>query len=390
MALQPYKGTKKVIVENQSTGDIIEGILDTHKRYKSDYDKIYHYFVGSSLMDTCNNIWQFLKDNVKYYIEPQKLQTLRSPAAILMKACDCKSYSLFANGILDAYRRNENKNFDICYRFAGYTKPKRIEHVFSVCTDKQGNEIWTDAVLNSFNDRFTIPVYYRDKKIENMALVAMAGVTQNQNWRNQGVSYESVGNISSVYYGKVGGSAISQYYEKMITKLGLRPDVYVLGTVKSPTDGFGKFSFNSAFANCNFDNSTYHWKCIRGQHLNGWNPIERMLWYLQGINSGEIPVEWLDTYADGYGHKPDSDKFSNDETVLPYNLVEVWNDTVKSLTSNPTNLSNWLINENITQGYNPADSIKKNNQQSIPGTTNKKSFLPLALAALAAKFLIFK
>jgi hypothetical protein len=144
--LQPLQGTKKVIVENQSTGDIIEGILDTHNRYKNQYDKIYKYFIGSSLNETCNNIWQFLKDNVKYYVEPQRLQTLRSPAAILSKAADCKSYSLFANGILDAYRRNENKNFDVCYRFAGYTKPKRIEHVFSVCIDKKGNEIWTDAV----------------------------------------------------------------------------------------------------------------------------------------------------------------------------------------------------------------------------------------------------
>jgi hypothetical protein len=395
--LQPLQGTKKVIVENQSTGDIIEGILDTHKRYQNQYDKIYKYFVGSSLNETCNNIWQFLKDNVKYYVEPQKLQTLRSPAAILSKAADCKSYSLFANGILDAYRRNENKNFDVCYRFAGYTKPKRIEHVFSVCIDKKGNEIWTDAVLNDFNDRFTIPVYSRDKKINNMALVAMAGVPQNRNWRNQGVNYESVGNVPHVYYGnRINGMAVSTFYDNMMTKLGLRPDVYVLGTVKDPTEGFGKFDPSGAFANCNFDNSTFHWKCIRRNHLNGWQPIDRMLWYLQGLNSGEIPINWVDTYADGYGHKPDSDKVSNDETLLPYNLVEVWNDTIKNMTSNPSQRANWLINESITQGYNPVNSIK-NYVPSNPqgggtpgGGATGFGILPLALAALAAKFLIFK
>jgi hypothetical protein len=389
--LQPLQGTKNVIVENQSTGDIIEGILETHKRYQNQYDKIYKYFVGSSLNDTCNNIWQFLKDNVKYYVEPQKLQTLRSPAAILSKAADCKSYSLFANGILDAYRRNENKNFDVCYRFAGYTKPKRIEHVFSVCIDKKGNEIWTDAVLKDFNDKFTIPVYFRDKKINNMALVAMAGVPKNTNWRNQGVNYESVGNVPCVYYGnRINGMAVSTYYDNMLQKLGLRPDVYVFGTVKDPTEGFGKFDPSGAFANCNFDNSTFHWKCIRRNHLNGWQPVDRMLWYLQGLNSGEIPVDWVDTYADGYGHKPDTDKVSNDETILPYNLVEVWNDTIKNMTSNPVRLNNWLINETRTQGYNPNESIKNYTPPTKGGATGGHNIIPLALAALAAKFLIFK
>jgi len=424
--LQPLQGTKKVIVENQSTGDIIEGILDTHKRYQNQYDKIYKYFIGSSLNETCNNIWQFLKDNVKYYVEPQRLQTLRSPAAILSKAADCKSYSLFANGILDAYRRNENKNFDVCYRFAGYTKPKRIEHVFSVCIDKKGNEIWTDAVLNGFNDRFTIPVYSRDKKINNMALVAMAGVPQNRNWRNQGVSYESVGNVPHIYYGHIYGTEDentynqeefdakkvdwnkifsdlnntlfgstqgivsnppSKYYEPMLFKMSLnnslfRPDVY------QRIAGFRDII-------CNLDNSTYKWKCIRNRHLNNWAPVERMLWYLQGLNSGEIPVDWIDTYADGYGHKPDSDKVSNDESKLPYNLAEVWNDTIKKMTNDQNRLNNWLINETITQGYNPANSIKNykpqnSNNNNIPNNGKKLNILPLALVALAAKFLIFK
>jgi hypothetical protein len=226
-----------------------------------------------------------------------------------------------------------------------------------------------------------------------MALVAMAGVPQNRNWRNQGVSYESVGNVPHIYYGRVGGAAVSQYYDNMITKLGLRPDVYVLGTVKDQTEGFGKFS-SGAFANCNADNSTYHWKCIRRNHLNGWQPVDRMLWYLQGLNAGEIPIQWVATYADGYGHNPDGDKVSNDETLLPYNLVEVWNDTIKSMTSNPAQRNAWLINESISQGYNPQQSIKnytpQNPQNPQGGGGKTSSILPLALAALAAKFLIFK
>ena len=42
--LEPFLGKKDVIIYNQDTTDIIDGILNNHQKYQSEYDKIYRYF----------------------------------------------------------------------------------------------------------------------------------------------------------------------------------------------------------------------------------------------------------------------------------------------------------------------------------------------------------
>ena len=119
--LSPFLGTEKTLVLNQDTGDIIDGIVSMHDKYRSEYDKIYKYFVGDNVDDTAYNIWCYLKDNFKYHIESEDLQVLRSPASIMNNkvGIDCKNYSLAAAGLLDAYRRKEKLDF-------GLRKWKRI------------------------------------------------------------------------------------------------------------------------------------------------------------------------------------------------------------------------------------------------------------------------
>ena len=46
--LTPFLNQQSVVVENQGVNDIIGGILDTHKKYQKEYDKIYPYFILAS------------------------------------------------------------------------------------------------------------------------------------------------------------------------------------------------------------------------------------------------------------------------------------------------------------------------------------------------------
>jgi hypothetical protein len=165
-----FENRKNIIVEDQTTGDIIKAILDTHPKYKNDYKKIAHYFKGTNEIQTCEKIWKFLKKNIRYVIESENKQYVRSPAAILKQAVsDCKCYALFAGGICDAL------GLDFCYRFASYNNLiKQPGHVFLVVNPGTQNEIWIDPVLSYFN--YKKPYYYKIDKKPKMAIYSISGI----------------------------------------------------------------------------------------------------------------------------------------------------------------------------------------------------------------------
>ena len=173
--LSPFNNYRKVVSTDQTVTDIIDGILDTHNQYFGEYDKISDLFVGDSELETARNIFNFLKSSVPYYIESNKNQTLRSPSAIVAMPADCKSYALFANGVLDSLNRKGILQVPLAFRFAGYKNNTREpQHVFAVMYPGTKKEIWIDPVLNRFNEKRQ-PSFYKDKKIK-MALIALSGV----------------------------------------------------------------------------------------------------------------------------------------------------------------------------------------------------------------------
>ena len=173
--LAPFNNYKKVVSADQTVTDIIDGIVNTHYQYQDEYDKISNYFVGESELETARNIWNFLKSNVPYYIESTNNQTLRSPSAIVALPGDCKSYALFANGVLDSLNRKGIFQVPLAFRFAGYKDTTREpQHVFAVMFPGTKKEIWIDPVLARFNEKRQ-PSFYKDKKIK-MALIALSGV----------------------------------------------------------------------------------------------------------------------------------------------------------------------------------------------------------------------
>lgn len=175
--LPEFKGSEIVLKKKQGVEDIVTGILKTHNQYFNDYDLISDFFYKGNIQNTCKYIFDFLKQNVPYEIENENYQTLRSPGAILHFPGDCKSYSLFSNGILDSLRRKGKIKCNLVFRFAGYgIMTDYIEHVFCVCKHNN-NEIWVDPVLNNFDEKKQ-PNYIVDKKIKNMALVGISGINE--------------------------------------------------------------------------------------------------------------------------------------------------------------------------------------------------------------------
>jgi hypothetical protein len=187
--ITPYKGTSTRVKIFQSVGDIMAGILATHKSYASDYDKIAPRFDGGSTMQICKLIYSFLLDNTHYKIEPNDKQTLRSPAAILAlggnptHGLDCKSYSLFIGGVLDALNRRGHK-IKWCYRFASYRLSDKIpHHVFVVVNPGTLNEIFVDPVIKPFN--YQKPYFYKIDKFPPMALYQVSGIGRRKTNRQE-------------------------------------------------------------------------------------------------------------------------------------------------------------------------------------------------------------
>jgi len=166
--INPYNNRKKILVENQSTNDIIQSILDNHKKYINEYKNISSFFKGANNYETGKNIYNYLKKNISYKIDSANQQLIKSPAAILAtKEADCKMYSNFAAGILD------NLKIPFVYRFAGYSAfDNQPAHVFVVINPNTKKEIWLDPVLRQYD--YKKPYNFKiDKK---MAVIAVSGV----------------------------------------------------------------------------------------------------------------------------------------------------------------------------------------------------------------------
>jgi hypothetical protein len=153
--LQELRGLPKqtqLIVEDQSTDDIIRQIEKKHYETFADYDLICrHFMTPVDIEAMCEGLYNFCQNEISYREESEKAQYVSSPATILKRGhCDCKGYALFCGGILDAMVR-QGARIKWRYRFVSY-KPLDTTpgHVFVVVKDGR-REIWLDPVLGSFD-----------------------------------------------------------------------------------------------------------------------------------------------------------------------------------------------------------------------------------------------
>jgi hypothetical protein len=139
--LPPFKNKDVFLEDNQTVHDIISEVCNAHKIFAKDYDSIAKDFDRPTLRETAAALFNFCKQNIKYKIEPQRLQTTKSPAAIVALGNsiggDCKHYAGFIAGVLDALKRR-GKKIDWEYRFASYnTFDELPQHVFVVARDRR-------------------------------------------------------------------------------------------------------------------------------------------------------------------------------------------------------------------------------------------------------------
>jgi len=155
----------KLINSWQNTNNIITAIGNQHTKNLTEAKKLVKYFKGVDERETAKNIFNFLKSEILYKVEPAEKQTTKTISRFLAdanKGNDCKHYSIFTNTILQCC------GYKPLYRFAGYSD-KKIQHVYSYLPQ---SDTITDAVLPTFDTEKKPKI----KKDIDMSLYSLSGV----------------------------------------------------------------------------------------------------------------------------------------------------------------------------------------------------------------------
>ena len=132
-------------IPNGSTQDIINEVLNVYSLCKNDLQEFAPVLAGTTLQETCSNIWHFIKKNIRYKEDPNGVQWIKTPARIWKdKICDCKGYSIFTACLLHALKIKGS------FRFVSYEKnDKNVTHVYVIVPGS--TPIIIDCVMPEFN-----------------------------------------------------------------------------------------------------------------------------------------------------------------------------------------------------------------------------------------------
>jgi len=167
-----------MVKESQTVPDIIDLIVARHKDFANDYDLIAPYFIGRNIDATCENLYNFCIDNLRYKEETEHFQSVGNPASIIARGStgvDCKSYALFIGGCLDAIQRITGKKIDWFYRFASYELDETTPYHVFICVDTGNELLYVDPTPGSAGKE---PVWIVDERIKNKSVAGFGSVNE--------------------------------------------------------------------------------------------------------------------------------------------------------------------------------------------------------------------
>lgn len=140
-------GKRVTYPQDAVTADIIKEVLSYYGQSKNDLDAFAPLLRGANTLQTCSNIWHFVKKHIRYVEDAPGVQWIKTPARIWQdRFCDCKGYSIFIACCLHSLR------IPASFRFVSFSKKiPDATHVYVVVKNGR-HEIKLDCVLPSFNE----------------------------------------------------------------------------------------------------------------------------------------------------------------------------------------------------------------------------------------------
>lgn len=138
----------RIIIEDGEVDETVDLMKKVVWKYIDDTKQIASYLKGSTLRQTCENIWNFLYHHIQYKLDKKGLEQLRRPNrswAERKTGIDCDCFSIFVSSIL--------ANLKVPHRFR-ITKYNRdvYQHVYVVVPITGSGKYYTiDCVLSQFD-----------------------------------------------------------------------------------------------------------------------------------------------------------------------------------------------------------------------------------------------
>lgn len=153
-------GTVHALKMQGKTDDIIYGIGEADKCATHYITEDISALMGATLLDTCRNIFDFVRDNIPYNEDEEGKQWIQSPGELWNnrhvakggtgEGGDCKSMSIFCAAILKSFG-----NYDFSYRFISEKPDEDFYHVYLVVYDGSSH-IALDPTVKKFNHEISV------------------------------------------------------------------------------------------------------------------------------------------------------------------------------------------------------------------------------------------
>lgn len=131
-----------------TTSNIIDVITMADKR-SDQFVKDSSCLIGPTPYQTANNVWRFLRDNIKYAPDKPGLERVKSPGSLFkIGRGDCKSMSIAIAALLKQLPGFTN----IRYRFVEFDNSGDITHVYIVADIPGQKNVVIDAVHTRFDE----------------------------------------------------------------------------------------------------------------------------------------------------------------------------------------------------------------------------------------------
>ncbi|HEY4785522.1 MAG TPA: transglutaminase-like domain-containing protein, partial [Bacteroidales bacterium] len=138
----------RIIIEDGEVEQTVDLMKRVVWKYIDDTKRIAQYLKGRTLLDTCENIWNFLYNHIQYRLDKRGLEQLRRPNRSWTErrqGIDCDCFSIFVSSILT------NLKVQHSFRITKYDKDV-FQHVYVIVPQTGDSDyIIIDCVLNRFN-----------------------------------------------------------------------------------------------------------------------------------------------------------------------------------------------------------------------------------------------